>query len=91
MVKYSFKTLAVDSASVFLQDIAREVALENQDALMTGAGFPNLYNVEVQQLEHTLSVDLLAERARNLGATGRNCADETALSESHDICFDIVH
>ncbi len=33
-------------------------------------------------------MDLLAEMAKNLGATGRKGADETALNEGLDICVD---
>ncbi len=33
-------------------------------------------------------MDILAERARNLGAAGRKGAEETALNESLDICVD---
>ncbi len=73
MVKYSFKALAVVSASALLQgrkkDVDREVVLENQDVLMTGARFSNVEKIEVQEVIHALSMDLLAEMARNLGTT----------------------
>ncbi len=36
---------------------------------MTGAGFLDVWKVEVQQLGHTLSVDLLTDREMNPGTT----------------------
>ncbi len=59
-MKYSFKTLAVVSASFLArsqEDVAGEVILENQDVLMTGARFSKVEKIEVY---------LLSKRARNL-------------------------
>ncbi len=67
--------------------ISTDVILENQDVLMTVAGFLSVWKVEVQQLGHPLSLDLPANRAMKLGATGRKGAKETALNDGIDIGF----
>ncbi len=51
VVKYSFKTFGRSFSIRFLarsqEDVSREVILENQDVLMTGARFSNVEKIEV--------------------------------------------
>ncbi len=55
---------------------------------MTGARFSNVKKIEVQELRHALSMDMLTKRSEHLGATLQESVDEAALTESLDICVD---
>ncbi len=74
------------SASAFLQKVvAGEVVLEDHNILMASAELCDIEEIGVQELRDTSAVNLLTERARNLGATSRESAYEAAMNKRFDV------